>query len=1118
MSRPLHAVVVVVILSLGIRPSHAQAPASPPPQTALEEATQLTQQVEKLYQEGKYRDAMAPALRALALREKALGPSHPAVGESLSNLGVLYQTQGAYARAEPLFIRALDILEKAVGPMHPDVATSLNNLAVIYEAEGAYAKAEPLLVRALDIREKTLGPNHPDVALGMNNLAVIYKAEGAYARAEALLVRALDIREKTLGPNHPDVAVTLDNLAVVHQDQGAYAKAEAFVVRGLGIREKALGPDHPDVAASLNNLATLQQAQGAYAKAEPLLVRALGIREKAFGPNHPDVALSLNNLAALYEILGAYAKAEPLYLRALQIHEDVFGPMHPHVASSLNNLAGLYKAQGAYAKAEPLHLRALNINEKMLGPMHPQVAICASNLAMLYLAQGAYARAEPLLIRARNILEKALGPNHPDVATSLGNLAGVYREQGAHARAEALYLRALAIQEKAFGAMHPGVATAMNNLATLYWDQDSYARAERYFLRALEIREATLGGRHTDVAGVLHNLAVLYQSQGAYAKAEPLYLRALEIYEGAYGPVHPDIANTLHYLATLHQMRGEHVQAEALFTRCADIREQQLRNDLGRVSDGRRRDMIRQLHGETDAVVSFHADTISSRDSALELALTTILRRKGRIVDSLVDSDAVLRTHITPHLRGLFDQLSQTRSELIARLYAPAGPSSSTTANRDEIAALRTRIDDLENQLGAANDDFRTQAAPVTITAVQSALPAEAALVEFVRYRRFDPRQPQAPWQEERYVAYLLTRQGPPRWVALGDAVPIDAAIDAVLTAMDSRISAATVTVRLRQLDARVLAPVRAQLPGVSHLILAPDGKLNLVPFAALTDAQGHPAVERYLVSYVSSGRDLLRLGARQPQSPAAILAGPDYGPPPRPHAGTLSFSPLDGATAEATDLRAYFVTAPVTGADATKAALARLVGPAMLHIATHGFYGWPAGIAAAATRGARSPAAPRRARMALGSLSPPLIRDPAEGLDQSGLAMAGANLGASGLVTAREIAGYDWWGTQLVVLSACRTGVGAVPSGDGVYGLRRALVLAGAASQVVSLWSVSDAATRALMRDYYSELQQGTGRAEALRQAQLRMLQRHETEHPFYWAAFIPAGDWHPLDAAIFP
>jgi hypothetical protein len=203
------------------------------------------------------------------------------------------------------------------------------------------------------------------------------------------------------------------------------------------------------------------------------------------------------------------------------------------------------------------------------------------------------------------------------------------------------------------------------------------------------------------------------------------------------------------------------------------------------------------------------------------------------------------------------------------------------------------------------------------------------------------------------------------------------------------------------------------------------------------------------------------------------------------------------------------------------------LTAPAMLHIATHGFYArnpGPSPTPALPTQtGARLRAPREDARDMFVDpgdtlWTPPLQPDDlADALDRSGLAMAGANLGPGGIVTAREIAGLDWWGTQLVVLSACETGVGVVASGDGVYGLRRALVLAGAASSVVSLWSVNDASTRELMRDYYGHLMDGIGRAEALRRAKLRLMHQPRYAHPYYWAAFIPSGDWRPLDKTVF-
>jgi len=1016
--------------------------------------------------------------------------------------------------------RALDIREKALGPNHPDVATSLNNLASLYQDQGAYAKAEPLYARALDISEKALGANHPDVATSLNNLAELYRAQGAYAQAEPLYARALDISEKALGPNHPDVATSLNNLASLYKDQGAYAKAEPLYTRALDIREKALGPNHPDVANSLNSLAELYRAQGAYAKAEPLYARALDISEKALGSNHPDVATSLNNLALLYQDQGVYAKAEPLYTRALDIRKKALGPNHLLVANSLNSLAALYRAQGAYAGAEPLLARALDIREKALGPNHPDVATSLNNLASLYKDQGAYAQAEPLLARALDIRAKALGLHHPDVALSLNNLAALYQTQGAYAQAEPLLARALDVNEKALGPNHPLVATSLNNLAWLYQAQGAYAQAEPLYARALDINEKALGPNHPDVALSLNNLASLYRDQGAYAQAEPLLARALDIHEKALGPNHPLVATSLNNLAVLYQAQGAYAQAEPLYARAADIAEQQLRTEFERLSEPRKRALMALLQGETEGLVSFHADAVPSSEPALELALTTVLRRKGRIVDSLADIQTRLRAHLTPALQQQLDQLSQVRSELVGQLYAPAGPpaAAAAAARRDAIAALRTRMDELEAGLSAASDEFRTQVASVTVAAVQAEIPADTALVEFVRYQRFDPRQPQH-WQEGCYVAYLLTRQGPPRWVAFGEAKLIDAAVDAVLAAMDRRIALTTTRAALRRLDAQLLAPMRAQLSGIAHLIVAPDGKLNLVPFEALIDPQGRYALDSYLVSYVSSGRDLLRLALPQrPRSSAVLIAGPDYGPAPRsPSTDQLTFTQLAGAAAEATELQRYFPTSAVTDKKATKAALAMLTGPAMLHVATHGFYGWRAGLAGAATRGpaTRSPwSDPLRGH--IGALPPP-THDLSDGLDQAGLAMADANRGPAGIVTAREIAGFDWSGTQLVVLSACETGQGAVASGDGVYGLRRALVLAGAASQVVSLWSVADASTPALMRDYYAALQHGTGRAEALRQAKRRLLQQPGYAHPFYWAAFIPAGDWRPLDATAF-
>jgi tetratricopeptide (TPR) repeat protein len=384
--------------------------------------------------------------RALAIRERVLGPDHPDVAESLNNLAALYYHQGKYTEAGPLSHRALAITEKARGPEHPHVAIRLNNLAALYNEEGKYAEAEPIHQRALAIREKTLGPDHPDVATSLSNLGGLYRNQGKYAQAEPLCQRALAIDEKALGPKHPGVATALNNLASLYDDQGKWVQAEPLFKRSLAILDRAMGPDHPYVAASLNNLAEHYRAQGKGNEAEPLFQRALAIREKTLGPDHPNVATSLNNLALLYVDQGKFPLAEPLYQRALAIWEKALGPEHPTVATALSNLAVLYERHGKYAQAEPLYQRALGTHEKALGPNHPGVATDLNNLAALYYKQGKYVQAEPLYQRALAISEKALGPDHPDVATVLENYAGLLRDMKRGAAAGELEARAQPIR------------------------------------------------------------------------------------------------------------------------------------------------------------------------------------------------------------------------------------------------------------------------------------------------------------------------------------------------------------------------------------------------------------------------------------------------------------------------------------------------------------------------------------------------------------------------------------------------------------------------------------------------------------------------------------------------
>jgi CHAT domain-containing protein/Tfp pilus assembly protein PilF len=979
---------------------------------------------------------------------------------------------------------------------------------------------------------------------------------GKYDEARPLGERVLQIREKTLGPDHPDVARIVHNLGYLYYFKAEYTKAESYYQRALAIREKVLGPEHRDVAATLNNIGLIYSDIGEYDKAELVYQRALNIYHKTLGTEHPDVGTIITNIAKLYYEKGDYEKAEPLFKQAQAIFEKALGPEHPNVTVVLNNLATLYRRKGNNAKAEPIYLQILALRQKLRGPEHPSLATPLINLAMYYDDRGDYEKAEPLFQRALALREKALGLEHPDVARVLDNLADLYKEKEEYAKAEALSKRALSINEKVLGPAHIDVALALNNLAELYSEgKRDYAMAEPLFQRALGIVVKSAGPNFPGVADVLNNLANLYRKSGEFAKAEPLYKRALAIRENSLGQEHPEVAETLVNLARLHAAKGDYAQAVAILSRANAIDERNFPLQLAiGFSERQKLFYLSRFSEVTDFTLSLQSRAAANDAQAINLSFTTLLQRKGRGLDAMADTIATLRHHAPPDVKELLERLTRARSQLASLKLTDSG-AGQPDIYRTRLKKLEEENEKVERELSSSSYAFRNQVQPVTLSAVQAALPSGSALLEFVYLT------PQDLLSEKklppRYLAYLITTQGQPKWVDLGEARLIDRAIDAWRGALRNP-GRKDVKRLARAVDERMMRPVRSLLSkmqgATEHLLIAPDGSLNLIPFAALVDERNRYLIERYAISYLTSGRDLLRLQTpEKSKSAPLVVANPDFGrlalmgekmaekidlnsgksqsedqAQDRIDANRFIFQPLPGTEDEALAIKALIPNATIyRRKEATETALKEVTGPSILHIATHGFFFDYQDPARINSPGAAVPvlaqAKPRTAQLASTlrmSKNVVRVKDP---LLRSGLALAGANEGKSGdddgLLTALEAASLYLSGTKLVVLSACDTGVGEVMNGEGVKGLRRALVLAGSESQVMSLWPVSDEATKDLMIQYYKVLQQGEGRGEGLREVQLRMLRGSiKRQHPFYWAAFIQSGEWANLDGKRDP
>jgi CHAT domain-containing protein/Tfp pilus assembly protein PilF len=1066
---------------------------------------------------GEYSLAEPLLQRALTIKEALRGSARRDLGATLNALGALYRERGEYVRAEEVLRRSLGAAEVAFGQDHPAIAIPLDYLGTLERLRGDYAQAEPLLRRALAIREKAFGHEHPAVATSAEALGRLYMSMDDDARAEPLLLRALAIRERTMTPEHPALASALDGIGRLYlsiDDDGV--RAEPLLLRALAIREKTLGLRHPAVASSLDGMGALLSWQGEYQRSLQRHSRALEIREHVLPPGHPDIGSTLDALGSLDAVKGDYGRAEEIFHRALAIREKALGPWHRTVAASLQHLGGFYAANGDRRRAEPLLRRALAIREKALDPERPTVAESLESLGHLYRAMGDPGRAEPLLRRAMTI-RAAAQPSSQVASCSLGYLASLHLSTGAYTSAESLFQQELAKQQRSFGAAHPRVTWPLVALANTHEEMNDYALAEPLLHQVLEIREQALGLDHPDVADALDRLAWIHRVRKDHVRAEALYRRALAIWEAALGPRHPDVARALNGLARVYGNERRASDSMTTMNRAAAIQEYNASIVLSAGSEEKKRSYLAPYRRFTDEAVFMHARGAPKSPEAAALAVTTVLRRKGRILDAMSDGFAALRASLSTSDQQILDELAWVDAEL-SRLLLHRSSRISVADYHARIDALDKRRGELEAAVSGRSTRFQAARLPVNLKQIQEAIPAGSALVEVYRYQPFRKNLVRG-WDEDRYIAYILRHDNDIAGADLGAAAPIDAAVERLRRALadPSRDPIAPA----RDLDAKVMEPLRKFLGDTRWIFLSPDGALNLVPFYALVDETGRHLLHRYSFTYLTSGRDLVRFEtAAVPRQGPVVIADPAFDLESVGRAfrsrrsadmDAVEFPPLPSTAEEARDVgHELAATAVLTGKKATEAALKALHGPSILHVATHGFF--LSGQVARAEDPSRPP------QVELGATSEqPAVLDVENPLLRSGLALAGANSAGDGtddgILTALEASNLDLFGTRLVVLSACETGVGKASNGDGVYGLRRALVMAGAETQVMSLWRVDDEATRVLMTDYYKRLQAGGGRSEAMREVQVSMASRKATAHPYYWASFIVSGKGSALD-----
>jgi CHAT domain-containing protein/Tfp pilus assembly protein PilF len=1023
-------------------------------------------------------------------------------------------------------------------------------VAELYQ-QGKYSEATPLAFRSLELAR--LERSAANLITPLNNLAQLHKALGKHEEAEQFFHEALKVAEGLSGDVSPSVVVLLHDLAKMYTDQGRYPEAEALLIRALQVADQAPPSDTMETGKINHDLGKLYHQQGKLCKDEEYHQRALSIYEKAHAD--AEAATVLLHLGLHRKDEGNYGEAEALLKRALEIREKVFEPEHPAVAQVLNGLGAVHYLQCRFGEAESVFLRAHAIRKKAFGGADPKVATVLDNLGLVYHAQNRYGEAERAHQAARDIY-KQTDPAGADLAKALHNLGWLYDDWGKDAEAENLYLQSLHIQEVRLPCADTGLAATLHNLAWLYFTQGKIAEAESRYLKVLAIRVSALGPDHIEVARVTNNLALLYCDQGRLQEAESYCKRTIAIVEQKLGSDHPYLAPALTILGVVYLRTERPADALRAFERSMLLSEPVLANVFAFASELEKLKFLPSVLPDYYFFLNIVYQEFRGDPGAVRAAFDAVLKQKGIVLDALVQERRAFASSGDPEAQRIGKELQHISSELSNLWLKGRGRLGIPEYNhriRELEAVKETWEKRYSSQSGAYGPLWSARKAGVG--QVGDALPPGSVLIEYVSVPTLKLRtiSQEQHIGADRYLAFVLASSGGATHevgqrlalVDLGQASAIDQAIwefQREIACFGERFrlhrcgEMAQEEQRLAEHGRRVyelvFAPVENEIGANQTLFVSPDGEINLIPLGAIQDNAGHYLIERYQLNYLSSGRDLLGFGERGKNGAETIvIADPDYdngffgtllerlGRTCKPKADD-SYSQtaalalhrwgrLPGTREEAKGIQQLFPgpsTKLYTGKRATKGAVQGVGSPQRLHIATHGFF-------LDDLSAPKLTAPPPNAVETTSERGNVTILNP---LARSGLVLAGANRrpktssGATdeGILTALEASSLQLLGTDLVVLSACETGVGQTRRGEGVFGLRRAFELAGARTVVISLWNISDRATSELMVNFYGRIKDGQCKGTALRSAQLHFVNNRALRHPYFWSAFVSVGE----------
>lgn len=802
----------------------------------------------------------------------------------------------------------------------------------------------------------------------------------------------------------------------------------------------------------LSNIGLVYLVQGRMDEAQKYLTDAINMSEQSQGKASAAYAANLNSMAKLDQQLGKYNDAEKKFNEALGLCKEIFGEASMQNAILLNNKAMLYQDLGRFDQAIKLMQEANAASDAA-----PKKALQGKksfdnrrfqlNLASTYQLSGDLAKAESTFLDIKKIFESRLQKNNPEYASLLNQLGVLYIEMGKMDQVEELLTKALDVYKKKFTENNAAYAKTLNDLGNYYRMNSRFDDAEKALLKSREISLSVLSANHPDYVKSVEDLGILYWKKNDFAKAKTYYAEAMEKSLDFINQYFPPMS-------------------EAEKTKYWDVLQPRFQRFFNYAIDASAVD---------NAML---ADLYNYQIATKALLLSSTNKIKQTI---LASGDQKL---INDYLSWI------AQKETLARYYALS--KEELTKQNISLSSLENQANQLERSLSERSKDFSEGYATekITLPQVTSLLTDTEAVVEIIRMHGFDKMLT----NNSRYAMLVLTRGATvPKLVVLENGDQLETRY--------SKFYKNSIQQRTEDSYSydQYWSKIDPLLAGKKTVYFSPDGVYNQINVSTLKKPDADYVLNRYDMVVLGNSKDLIAIKNKKagtPKKDAFLLGFPDY--------GGNAVAALPGTKVELATVtkilkaNGYAVTAMSEG-QASEKNIKAVKGPYLMHIATHGYFLADGDVNSGSAVGVS----------AENAKSNPLLR--------SGLLLAGASKTISGhaipdlesndngVLTAYEAMNLSLEGTDLIILSACETGLGDVRAGEGVYGLQRAFQVAGANALIMSLWKVDDEATQALMTNFYTNWAKTNNKLKAFKLAQTQLMAKYKD--PYYWGAFVMMG-----------